>query len=82
MEQLATGRLSSSASLPGDTGDLPSPYSLLLQSDLDLVHYLRLRDGDLPARVPSHAPRGRCKYARVYPNGNCPWCSKRPHSAS
>ena len=62
MEQLATGSLASSASLPGD---------------LELVQFLRQRDGDLPARVPSHAPRGRCKYAVKYPTGGCPWCREK-----
>jgi hypothetical protein len=43
-------------------------------SDWDLVRHLLARDGVLPARAPSHKPRGLCKYARFYPGGGCPWC--------
>src|SRR5437868_2827936 len=73
----AIGRLTTSpASLPSDTSALPSAYSRRELSDLELVLYLRLRDGDLPGRPPQHAPLGRCKYVRLYPNADCPWCCK------
>ena len=45
-------------------------------SDWELVRRLSDRDGSLPVSVPSHTAAGRCKYARYYPQGGCPWCGE------
>jgi hypothetical protein len=44
-------------------------------SDQDLIRALHDRDGDVAEGPPSHLRSGRCKYAGLYPLGDCPWCA-------
>ena len=53
--------------------------------DDEMVRLLQARDGPLRARSFSHRATGVCRYADLYPNGDCPWCAaaeRRERAAS
>jgi hypothetical protein len=43
--------------------------------DTQMLAMLEARDGPLPERSWSHASEGECRYAELYENKTCPWCT-------
>ncbi len=45
------------------------------RDDANLIRQLTRRDGVLPLRPrPHRSGDAPCRYADLYPRGNCPWC--------